>query len=191
VHAVIGLIYERTINTMSELYDRIISQKSGLEELVMKIPGFRGYQEKQARRTADRILRDYIAGEIERRIERLIKLEKKILDKVGMGHISKTRDAKQQMQIFHDKVKTAAPKYDGMWAQMKIGTEELERIYSFDEAMIRYVSQMDEALDAIEGAIAEPDGLESAVEKLYDVAGEAGQAFDLRDDMLTGLSKTV
>jgi hypothetical protein len=173
---------------MSDLYDQIVQQRGSLEQLVARIPGFRGYQDKQARRTADRMLRDYIAGQITQRVDRLVRIEKVILNNMGMEYMPKTRDAKGKVQHFHDKVKTAAPGYSGMWAQMKIDSEALERIYSFDEAMIRYVERIDLALDRLEQAAMSREGLDEAIWELDGVAAEAIQAFDLRDDVLTELS---
>lgn len=174
----------------SELYDKIVSERGRLENLIARIPGFKGYQEKQARRTADRMLRDFISDELDRRITRFVQLENKIIDNGGLKFMSKSRDAKARLQLYRDKINTAAPKYDGMWAQMKIGTEELDKIYSFDEAQIRYVDQFDAALDDLEQAIG-TDTLGDALEKVHSLASEAINAFSLRDDVLTGLSKTL
>jgi hypothetical protein len=178
---------------MSELYDRIVSRRGRLEELVARIPGFKGYQEKQARRTADRMLREYMAEQIDRRISRFIRLENDVVDKVGLGFSTKMRDAKTRLQTYRDKIATAAPKYDGMWAQMKIDAQDLDKIYSFDEYQIRYVDQFDAVLDDIEKAIGSEDknALTDTVERLHSLASEAIDAFELRDEVLTGLSKTV
>ncbi len=171
---------------MSELYDRIVAQRGSLERLVARIPGFKGYHEKQGRRHADRLLRDHIADEIQKRIDRLVRIENSLLDKIGMGALTSTRDAKNKVQIYHDTVKTAAPKYDGWFAYVKIDTEDYDRIYSFDEAQIRYLDQFDEALAGLEQAVTAPDTLTSAADKLYAVAQEALDAFSLRDDLITG-----
>jgi hypothetical protein len=178
---------------MSELYDRIVSRRGRLEELIARIPGFKGYQEKQARRTADRMLRDYLSEQIDRRINRFVRLEKEAVDKIGLGFSIKMRDAKTRLQTYHDKIATAAPKYDGMWAQMKIDAADLDKIYSFDESQIRYVDQFDVAIGEVEEAIdaADKDALTDAVERLHSLASEAIDAFALRDEVLTGLSKTL
>lgn len=176
---------------MSELYEKIMGQKGRLENIIMKIPGFKGYHEKEARRQADRMLREYIAGELERRIERLVRLENRILDRIGMAPLTRTRDVKTVLQHYHDRIKTAAPRYDGMWAQMKIGPEELDKIYSFDEAQVRYVERFDEALDALEAAISAPETLDDAIDGVRTVAAEAHDAFDLRDQILTDLAKSL
>jgi hypothetical protein len=175
----------------SELYDRIVSRRGRLESLVARIPGFKGYHEKQARRTADRMLRDYIAEELQKRISRLTRLENRLLDKHGLKYVNATREAKTRLQTYHDKVQTAAPKYDGMFAQVKIDEADLDKIYAFDEAQIRYVDQFDTALDAVEQALDTPENLDAAIEQVHAVATEAIEAFSLRDEVLTGLSKTV
>lgn len=175
----------------SELYDRIVSRRGRLEDLIARIPGFKGYQEKQARRTADRMLRDYIAEELQKRINRLTRIENKLLDKHGLKYVNASREAKTRFQTYHDKVETAAPKYDGMFAQIKIDEADLDKIYAFDEAQIRYVDEFDTALDAIEQAVDTPEALEAAIERLHELSNEAIDAFSLRDEVLTGLSKTV
>ena len=176
---------------MSDLYDQIVGQRGRLESIVARIPGFRGYQDKQARRKADRMLRDYVAGQLSEQIARMVRLEKKLLNQGGLSHMSEAREAKTKMQTYHDRVKTAAPKYSGMWSSMKIGSEELERIYSFDEAQIRYVDRFSNALDELEAAIDSGEGIDDAIASVYDSAVEANEAFALRDDVLTNLSQSL
>lgn len=176
---------------MSELYERIVSQRGSLERLVARIPGFRGYQENQARRTADRMLRDFLADQVKQRVERLISIEKLILDGGGLAYMTRTRDVKSRLRRYQDSIETAVPGYSGMFAQIKIGPEELEKIYSFDEAQMRYLDQFDEALDRLQTAAASKDGLESAIAALDGVITEALNAFALRDDVLTNLGKNV
>lgn len=174
----------------SDLYNEIMSQKGGLEKLVMKIPGFKGYQEKQARRTADRLLRDHITGEIDTLIGRFGRLQNKLLDGgKGLSYMSRTREVKSKMQAYHDKVQTASPKYSGMWSQIKITNEDLDSIYAFDEAQMRFLTQFDVALDELETAINSSDDIDAKLDTVYDVAAKASDAFDMRDDVILNLSK--
>lgn len=174
----------------SELYNQIMSQKGSFENLVMKIPGFKGYQEKQARRTADRLLRDHLAGEISNHIKRFGRLQNKLLDGgKGLSYMSRAREVKSKLEGYHDKVQTAAPKYSGMFAQVKITEEHLDRIYAFDEAQFRFLLQFDTALDELDAAIGSGEGIEDSLEKVYDVASNASDAFDLRDDEILNIAK--
>lgn len=176
---------------MTDLYNKIVNSRGNFENLVARIPGFKGYQEKQARRTADRLLRDYIAGQIDERLRRLVRIEKLLLDNGGLSYMSKTRDIKGTLQLYHDKIATAAPKYDGMWAQMKIGSEELERIYRFDEAQIAYVDRIDGELDNLQNAITSKQDIDSAIFEFEGVLNEAIEAFNLRDDVFTELGNFI
>lgn len=176
---------------MSELYEQIMRQKGSFENLIMKIPGFKGYQDKQARRHADTMLREYIAGQIEQSKGKFVRIEKLILDNAGMKYMPRTRDVKGKIQLYHDKVSTATPGYSGMWAQMKIGTEELEEIYTFDEAQIRFVEALDTILDTLQQAALSQEGLDQAIMKVDDAATEALNAFAMRDDLLTRFGESV
>jgi hypothetical protein len=176
---------------MSELYDQIMSQKGSLEKIVMKIPGFKGYQDKQTRRKADTMLRDFIAKQIADCVQKMVRIEKLILDNVGMQYMQKTRNVKGKIQLYHDRVDTAVPGYSGMWAQMKIGAEELEEIYSFDEAQVIYVEKVDAALDALQQTVLNQDGIDLAIMEVDAAVTEALDAFALRDDILTRLSEST
>lgn len=176
---------------MSDLYNKIVNSRGSFENLVARIPGFKGYQEKQARRTADRLLRDYIAGLVDERVRRLVRIEKLILDNGGLSYMSKTRDVKGQLQLYRDKIATAAPKYDGMWAQMKIGSDELDKIYSFDEAQITYVDRIDVELDNLQNSVTSKEGIDNAIFEFGIVLNEAIEAFNLRDDVLTELGTII
>ncbi len=176
---------------MSSLYDKIMSSKGSFERLAARIPGFKGYQDKQARRTADRLLRDHVAAKIDDCIQGMVRVEKVILDNGGLSYMSKTRNVKGKIQLYHDRVATATPKYSGMFAQVKVDTDVLERIYTFDEAQLEYVEQVDAAIEALKQAAFAKDGIDEAIMNLDDVVTEANDAFLLRDDEILNLEDSI
>ena len=169
---------------MSDLYDKIISQRGSLENLVAKIPGFRGYQEGAARRQADTMLRDHIAGEVDELVTKFGRVEKRILDSGGLSYMSKTREVKSKIQAYRDRIKTAPPKWSGMFAQVKVTNEDLEKIYAFDEAQMRYVDNISVKIEAVENAMKADVDISDALMELEDTAAEANEAFQMRDDVL-------
>lgn len=178
--------------SMSDLYDQIVSQRGAGQRLLSRIPGFRGYQDKAQRRTADRLLRDYIAGEIAKRINRFAALEKAMLDMDGgLMYMSKTRSVKTKLQTYHDRINAAVPGYSGFFEAIKVGDEELEKLYSFDEAQIRYVERLDSELQRFEEAVTRKVGVDEMIAALDALAAEANEAFSLRESVLTNLDKTL
>ena len=176
---------------MSDLYDQIVSQRGTMQRVLARIPGFRGYQDKAERRVADRMLRDHIAGEIAKRVNRLAAIEKSLVENGGLAYMSKTRSAKTKFQTYHDRIKAAAPGYSGFFAAQKIGDEELEKLYSFDEAQVRYVDRFDEALDLLDTAVKSNENIDDAIAQLDALTIEANEAFSLREDVLTNLDKSL
>jgi hypothetical protein len=173
---------------MSHLYDQIISQRGSFERTLARIPGFHGYLDKAARRHADRILRDYVAGLLAQRIERLVRIERKLLDSEGgLNLMSKTSSLKSRMQTYRDRVNAAVAGYSGFMEAIKVDAEVLENLYSFDEAQVRYTEQFAEGLDTLEKAVEEKQGIEDAINGLDETVTAANEAFSLREDVLTNL----
>lgn len=176
----------------SRLYHDIVSQRGSLENLVARMPSFKGYHEKQARRTADRLLREQITKELDMHIQRYNRLQNKLLDGgKGLKHMTRSREVLSKVQAYRDRVATAAPKYSGMFAQVKITEEMLDRIYAFDEAQFRFVLALENKIALLEQAIEANQGIEEALEGVYDAAAEANEAFMLRDDEILQISESV
>lgn len=175
----------------SDLYNQIVSQRGALENLIAKIPGFKGYHEKNARRQADRMIREYLGQQFDAAIDRFARIERKILDAGGLQHMSKTREVKDKMQAYTEKVKMAAPKYSSMFEEIKIDNDALDRIYAFDQAQIQYVDKFEAALDTLENAVKAQEDFGDALDAVYDVVAEAAEVFDMRDDEILRLGERL
>lgn len=174
----------------SELYEKIVSQRGGLEKLVAKIPGFKGYHEKNARRQADTMLRTFIAERLDAIIRQFGRVENDILNEgQGLAHMSETREAKSKLQSYRDRVATAAPKYSNMFASIKIGNDELDKIYAFDEAQIQYVDELQAAVDRLKTAVGSGEGFDEALDAVQDSAQTAIDVFEMRDDQILQLGE--
>ncbi len=173
---------------MTDLYERIVGQRSSLENLAAKIPGYRGYKEASDRRAADRMIREHVVRLLKEQMQRLIGVEKKMISGGGLSHASESRAAKTNFQTFIDKVHTAAPGYAGFFDAKKVGPDELEKLYSFDAALVSYVDKFRTQIDALAEAARAKDGIAEAIAGLEALAEEAISAFGMREDVLTGLS---
>lgn len=172
---------------MDDLYSRIVRDRGSLERLLARMPGFRGYKEMSARREADTLMRQHVAGRLKQVLERLASIEKIILDGGGLAFMSQTRSVKTKFQTFIDRIATDAPGYSGFYDAVKIGPEDLQVIYAFDEALLEYGDRFNEKLDELEQAVLKGEGIAEAIRELDALAIEANRAYDLRDDVLKGL----
>lgn len=170
---------------MSDLISKIKADRSGLERILAKIPGFRGYTEMTARRAADRMIREHIVKGLREQLQRLVEVEKKMLKSGGISGAGAARDAKTQFQIFIDRVNTAAPGYSGFYDARKVGADELENIYIFDAALLEYVTKFQEAIDALDNTVTTKGDLAAAVGAIATVASEANSTMNQRDNVVT------
>ncbi len=167
------------------LLDNIKGEMSGIEKLVSKIPGYKGYKEKELRREADKLLRDHIANRLRTVKTQLDGLQ---VDLIGAGKIDlldEAGSAATQIQTFIDRLRTASYGYAGLFDAVRIKEDDLDRVYEFDSALVSYA-------DRIEGAIGRArEGLEgedarSLILMIRDLAREANTTFDQRQDVLRG-----
>ena len=175
----------------SELYHEIVSQRGSFEQLVARIPGFKGYHEKNARREADTLLRRHLANELQQLVDRFAKVEKRILDNGGLRFMSRTREVRTRLQSYVDRVRTETPGYSGMWAQIKVDEDALDRLYAFDEAQFRYKLKLDTAIMKLEDSVKDNEDFSDEVQAVEDAANEAIEAFKLREDVILRLNDTL
>jgi hypothetical protein len=102
--------------------------------------------------------------------------------------MSKTRSVKTKYLTFVDRVATDTPGYSGFFDAVKIGSEDLNVVYAFDEAMLRYGDQFQEKLDALQDAAMKNEGIDEAIRVLDALTIEANEAYNLREDVLKGLN---
>lgn len=172
---------------MDDLYSRIVRDRGKVENLLAKVPGFRGYMELNARRQADRLIREHVAAQLQQHVTRFTTIEKALLDAGGLSYMTKTRSAKTKLQTFIDRVATDAPGYSGFFDAIKIGPQDLEIIYAFDKALLEYVDKLGERVSDLQQAAQSGEGVDEAIRDLDALALEANEAYRLREDVLKGL----
>lgn len=172
---------------MDDLFSRIVRERGSLERLATRIPGFRGYMEMNARRQADRLIREHVASQLQQQLDRLSTIETLLLDSGGLSYMSQTRSAKTKFQTFIDRVATDVPGYTGFFDALKIGADDLGVIYAFDEALLDYVDKFKEKLDALQSAALSSEGVDAAISDLNALTIEANEAYSLRDNVLNGI----
>lgn len=173
---------------MTDLYDKIVSERNSFENLLSKIPGFRGYMEMSTRREADRMIRDHVAKQYQGLINKFETLEREMARGSGLMLMDRTRSTKGKIDLIRARIATDTPGYSGFFATNKIDADDLEKIYAFDAAMVSYADQLAEKIDALSTSVTTGQGIPEALAEVDRIAQEAGQAYDLRDSVLKGLA---
>ena len=171
------------------LLDQVKDQMSGFEQLVAKIPGYKGYKEKELRREADKLLRDHIVNRLRTVKTQLDGLQQDLIGAGKFDLLDETGSAATQIQTFIDRVRTAAYGYSGLFDAVKVKEDELDRVYEFDSALVGYADRIENAISNARAGV-EGEDARALILMVRDLAREANTTFDERQDVLRGTAST-
>ncbi len=170
------------------LLDNVKDEMFGLEKLIAKIPGYKGYKEKEQRREADRLLRDHIVNRMRTVKTQLDVLQTDLISAGKIDLLDETGSAATQIQTFIDRVRTAAYGYSGLFDAVRIKEDDLDRVYEFDSALLSYTDRIEGAIARAREGLAGEDA-RSLILLVRDLAREANATFDERADVLRGTAQ--
>jgi len=114
-----------------------------LQDLMEKIPGYKGYAQREHRRDADRELRQAIADAFSSQVERLSRLQDRLLNQGDFGTMEVLDKVITRLQHLSDRLRTATYGYTGFFDYMKQFDEtELLHLYEFDLKLAQGVEKI-------------------------------------------------
>lgn len=161
-----------------------------LGRLMDKIPGFKGYREKKERREADRELRESMATKLDKM-------------RTALGGVSETLSADIVLAIDHaeplgrvdnrlmgliGKIKDAPSGYSSFFDANQIDEEDLDRLYIFDSALLAYIEEIGDQINALQTAVDDGNHIGATIQELDKVVKDAVSEFGTRNDIIRGLA---
>lgn len=168
---------------MSDLFDRVISQRDAITKLIAKIPGFKGYAERADRRYADKLLRESIAEKFQVQWQRLSGVQRDLVISGNLEVMDEIDIASSKLRQFIDRVKTAAYGYSGFFDTVKINEPELEKMYQYDLTLVDMAVEVSNAIDNLEASIGS-DGFPASIRNLNQKAQDCLDAFNQRAELM-------
>lgn len=172
---------------MADFFQRITEMQGTLEDLVRKVPGFKGYLAKEDRRAADRLLREHLVRVFEEQLNEFNRLQKRMIDVGGIMYMELAQGITGQLQTFIDRVESAAEGYSGLFDPVKVKEEELDRLYAFDNGLLIYEGQLQDGLEALRGAIG-GEGVRDVLYSLDELVAEANDTFKRRSEAIVAIT---
>jgi hypothetical protein len=168
---------------MSDLLDKVFSDQDIFKKILGKIPGFKGYIERQSRRDADKLLRETIAAQFEALWQRISVVQRDLANEGGLMYVDDLENAAIKLRTFADRIRLASYGHSSLFEAVKINEAELAKLYEYDNALLEYVEKIGAAIDNVEASIG-TEGLPAAVRNLRSLARESIEAFDKREEVI-------
>src|SRR3974377_1577911 len=132
---------------MGDLVGQIKDQRGGFAKLLSKLPGFKGYMEKETGADADKIVRDAVAARFTDQLDRLTELQVDLLSNGGFEFVDDVEQSAVKLRTFVDRVKTAPRGYAGLFDAVQVKEEQLDQLYSFDYQLLSEADNLAAAID--------------------------------------------
>lgn len=167
-----------------DLRETVDASLGGLENLARKIPGYKGYKEKELRREADKLLRMEIASHLDDQRKRLTELQNVLISQAHIEFLDDVDRAIAKLQLAIDRIKTATYGYAGLFDAVKVKEEQLDALYEFDNQMLGYVDDVASKVDQVESAVMAEEGIGDAIRELVNVVDEVNTTFGHRQEAI-------
>lgn len=173
---------------MTNGYEGAKGQRNWLERLGSKIPGFRGFQDRELRRDVDKLQRDHLSSELTR-IKGVLRERARgytdagrIAALGGFDRLDRSIDGLSQTVRFADYGAT------GFFDPVKIGEPELERLYQFDLSLLDDLLQ----LEAEVGNIPPPGDTDPApaLDRVLQLVRALDEKWRGRDNVISNVVQT-
>ena len=167
-----------------DLRQKVTEALGGLEQLVAKVPGYKGYKEKEMRREADKLLREQLARQFEEQRRRIPDLQKQLISSGQFGFLDDLESGVMKLQFLIDRLKTASYGYAGFFDAIKVKEPQLDAIYEFDNALMDDVPRVAAGIHNVSEAIAAKEGLAEAIANLVSTIQGINDTFSKRQDVI-------
>jgi len=156
----------------------------GLESLLSKLPGIKGYREKDIRRDSDKQLRDTLARELTERRTKLTAIQNDLLSGGGLLWMDDAEKLVSRLQLLIDRIKTAAYGYAGFFDIQRVKEDELDKLAQFDEALFEDLPRLDTAIESFAKAVEANEGIKEALSAIGTILARLNETFGKRLEVI-------
>ena len=170
---------------MNDQLENARERRNILERLGSKIPGFKGYLEREMRREVDKLQRDWLADQVDRARFAINGKVREWTREGRLENLDRASSVEKSLDRLANRIRHADYGSSGFFDAVKIGQAELDRIYEFDLALtdtVEYlalqVEQLPETAD------------EQMLDRLLDAVEGADKKFDQRTTVFEDVTRT-
>ena len=132
---------------MDDLRKKIDEGENWYQKLIEKIPGFAGYFEREKRRTADKLLRDYLANRLRESKDTLMKKANSLFKAHDFDTLNELNEVVKEFQMVIDKIQYSPQGYSGFFGAIKVDTPQLDRLYEIDGTLISLIEETEKTVN--------------------------------------------
>jgi len=165
---------------------RIEESKNWFERAAEHIPGYKGYKQKELRREADKLQRDYVVERLETARRGLESVALEMTDRGDLQLLSGIDRIGRKLRTVKDRYLYADYGYAGIFDTVKVGDEVLDLLYRFDVQSQEYARHLEELVGTLS---ADSPSVRSDLEILDERVTALDLSFNEREHLITGVGR--
>ncbi len=126
-------------------------QEGTLERLMRHIPGFGGYLDRERRRDADKLQRDFMAkqlGNVKRKIQQA---QEEVLASGNLSLVERFDKVNNKLDRVVERIGHASYGYSGFFEVPEVGEAELQSVYEHDLSLLNEIQLLDGTATSLAG----------------------------------------
>ena len=171
---------------MSAEYERIKSERGRLESFLGKLPGYKGYKEKEMRREADTLVRNALVRDFSEQLNRLTPLQNTLIDNGSIELMEPLGAVKTALQTLIDRIRNAAQGYSGFFDATRVKEDDLDKLEQFDQQLVGEIAKISASIDALDAAVQANAEVKPAIANTRNTIQEVVTLFNKRASVITG-----
>jgi len=117
-----------------------------LETAARILPGIGSYQDREASREADKALRMELSERLDQLLGRTEWLKTDLAKKGAIKHIQRVEDVSRHLEKVSRMLEFASRGYTPLFSRKQVDEEALDRIYTYDKALIEFVKEIEDTV---------------------------------------------
>lgn len=171
---------------MSAEYERIKSERGRLESFLGKLPGYKGYKEKEMRREADTLVRNALVRDFSEQLNRLTPLQNTLIDNGSIELMEPLGAVKTALQTLIDRIRNAAQGYSGFFDAVRVKEDDLDKLEQFDQQLVGEIAKVSASIDVLDAAVQAGAEVKPAIANTRSTIQEVVTLFNKRASVITG-----
>ena len=164
---------------------RHADSRNAFEWLLRKIPGFKGYLEKEYRRESDQLARTLIVGELQKAKTSLDNFQRSQVDAGRLEIMPQCERIRTRLDLLQSRLKGAMRGYSAFFDFVRVDETLLDQVYQHDLAMLDEAQKLVAAIDQL---AVTPESAPAALPKILQQAEQLSLQIDERTKILEGLN---
>ena len=169
---------------MRDLRQKVLDDSNEVKRLAARIPGYGGYLQKEMRRDADKLLRNYLARQLREQHKRLGNVSAKLASAGNLKAVGELESATMKLQTIIDKIKTASYGYAGLFGAVTVQEKALDALYDFDNNLLASVDTIGQAVTGLVNAVKAQEGLDTAIDGLHTALDQVATTWEERAEVI-------